>query len=123
MINKETVMRIANVLNLTILKENEHYAVFNYKNVEVCLMSWNPDKLSYIHQFVNVSSEILFKEDKISSDVNIYWGGTDFMDISDGKTLTEFVNRLKQLCNNIDKAIMVSKQMTSASKIAVIEGE
>ena len=123
MISKETVMQLANVLNLTIHKENEHYAVFKYKNVEVCLMSWNSDKLSYIHQFVNVSSEILFKEDKISSDVNIYWGGTDFMDISDGKTLTEFVNRLKQLCANIDKAIMVSKQMTLASKIAVIEGE
>lgn len=123
MISKETVMQLANVLNLTIHKENEHYAVFNYKNIEVCLMSWNPDKLSYIHQFVNVSTEVLFKEDKIDSDVHIYWGGTDFMDISDGKTLTEFVNRLKQLCNNIDKAIIVSKQMTLASKIAVIKGE
>ena len=45
------------------------------------------------------------------------------MDIFDGKWLTEFVNRLKKLCENIDKAITVSKQMTSASKIAVIEGE
>ena len=123
MISKETVMRIANVLNLTILKENEHYAVFNYKNVEVCLMSWNPDKLSYIHSFVKVSSEIIFQADKIDSDVHIYWGGTDFMDISDGKWLTEFTNRLKQLCDNIDKATKASKQMTSASKIAVIEGE
>lgn len=123
MINKETVMQLANVLNLTILKENENYAVFNYKNIEVCLMSWSPDKLSNVHQFVKVSTEVLFKEDKIDSDVHIYWGGTDFMDISDGKTLTEFVNRLKKLCENIDKAIKVSKQMTSASKIAVIEGE
>ena len=123
MINKDDVMKLANVLNLTILKENENYAVFNYKNIEVCLMSWNPDKLSYVHQFVKVSTEILFKEDKIDSDVHIYWDGTDFMDISDGKTLTEFVNRLKQLCNNIDKATIVSKQMTLASKIAVIKGE
>ena len=123
MINKETVMKIANELNLTVLKENENYAVFNYKNIEVCLMSWNPDKLSYIHQFVKVSTEVLFKEDKIDSDVHIYWGGTDFMDIYDGKWLTEFVNRLKKLCENIDKAIKVSKQMTTASKIAVIEGE
>ena len=123
MINKDDVMKLANVLNLTILKENENYAVFNYKNIEVCLMSWNPDKLSYVHQFVKVSTEILFKEDKIDSDVHIYWGGTDFMNISDGKTLTEFVNRLKQLCNNIDKATIVSKQMTLASKIAVIKGE
>ena len=123
MINKDVVMRIANVLNLTILKENEHYAVFKYKNVEVCLMSWNPDKLSYIHQFVNVSSDIIFKEDEINSAVNIYWGGTDFIDISDGKIFTEFVNRLKKICENIDKAIMVSKQMTLASKIAVIKGE
>lgn len=123
MINKDVVMRIANVLNLTILKETEHYAIFNYKNIEVCLMSWNPDKLSYIHQFVNVSSDIIFKEDEINSAVNIYWGGTDFIDISDGKIFTEFVNRLKKLCENIDKAIMVSKQMTLASKIAVIKGE
>ena len=123
MINKDVVMRIANVLNLTILKETEHYAIFNYKNIEVCLMSWNPDKLSYIHQFVNVSSDIIFKEDEINSAVNIYWGGTDFIDISDGKLFTEFVNRLKKLCENIDKAIMVSKQMTLASKIAVIKGE
>ena len=123
MISKETVMKIANELNLTLLKENEHYAVFNYKNIEVCLMSWNPDKLSYIHKFVKVSTEVLFQEDKINSDVNIYWGGTDFIDISDGKILTEFVNRLKKLCENIDKAIMVSKQMTLASKIAVIKGE
>lgn len=123
MISKETVMQLANVLNLTILKENENYAVFNYKNIEVCLMSWSPDKLSYVHQFVKVSSEIIFQADKIDSDVKIYWGGTDFMDISDGKILTEFVNRLKKLCENIDKAIKVSKQMTSASKIAVIEGE
>ena len=123
MINKEDVMKLANVLNLTIHKENEHYAVFKYKNVEVCLMSWNSDKLSYIHQFVNVSSDIIFKEDEINSAVNIYWGGTDFIDISDGKLFTEFVNRLKKLCENIDKAIMVSKQMTLASKIAVIKGE
>ena len=123
MINKETVMQLANVLNLTILKENENYAVFNYKNIEVCLMSWNPDKLSYVHQFVKVSTEVLFKEDKIDSDVHIYWGGPDFMDISDGKIFTEFVNRLKQLCANIDKAIIVSKQLTLASKIAVIKGE
>jgi hypothetical protein len=123
MISKETVMQLANVLNLTILKENEKYAVFNYKNIEVCLMSWSPDKLSYVHQFVKVSTEVLFNEDKIDYDVKIYWGGTNFMDISDEKTLTEFVNRLKKLCENIDKAIKVSKQMTSASKIAVIEGE
>lgn len=123
MISKETVMQLANVLNLTIFQENEHYAVFNYKNNEVCLMSWSSDKLSYVHDFVKVSTEIIFKEDKIDYDVKIYWGGTTFMDISDGKWLTEFTNRLKQLCDNIDKAIMVSKQMTSASKIAVIEGE
>lgn len=86
-------------------------------------MSWSPDKLSSVHDFVKVSTEIIFKEDKIDNDVKIYWGGTTFMDISDGKWLTEFVNRLKKLCENIDKAITVSKQMTSASKIAVIEGE
>lgn len=86
-------------------------------------MSWNPDKLSFIHQFVNVTTEVLFKENQINSDVNIYWGGTDFLDISDQKTFTDFVNRLKQLCDNIDKAIIISKQMTLASKIAVIKGE
>lgn len=123
MINKDAVMKLANELNLTVKKENEHYAVFNYKNIEVCLMSWNPDKLSFIHQFVNVSTEVYFKEDQINSDVNIYWGGTDFLDISDEKTMTKFVNRLKQLCVNIDKATIISKQMTLASKIAVIKGE
>lgn len=123
MINKDDAMKLANVLNLTIDKENEHYAVFKYKNIEVCLMSWNSDKLSFIHQFVNVSTEVYFKEDKINSDVNVYWGGTDFMDISDEKTFTDFVNRLKQLCENIDKAIIVSKQMITASKLAVIKGE
>ena len=123
MINKDAVMKLANVLNLTVKKENEHYAVFNYKNIEVCLMSWNSDKLSFIHQFVNVSTEVYFKEDKINSDVNIYWGGTDFIDINDEKTFKDYVNRLKQLCENIDKAIIVSKQMTLASKMAVIKGE
>ena len=123
MISKEKVMQIANELNLTMVTEDVHYAGFKYKNVEVCLMSWNPDKLSFVHEFVKVSTEVIFSEDKIDSDVSIYWGGTTFIDISDEGKFTDFLNRLKQLCANIDKAIIVSKQMTSASKKAVIEGE
>ena len=123
MISKEIVMKLANELNLTMITEDVHYAGFKYKNVEVCLMSWNPDKLSFVHDFVKVSTEVMFSGDKIDTDVAIYWGGTSFIDISDEGKFSDYINRLKQLCANIDKAIIVYKQMTSASKKAVIEGE
>jgi hypothetical protein len=124
MISYEDVMKIANENNLTLLRKKEHYAVYSYQNVEVCAISWNPDKLSWVHNFVTVSTEVLFQEDKINSNVKIYWGGTTFIDIITKKEhFKDFCEKLKKLCENIDKAVIVFKQMNTASKIAVIEGE
>lgn len=123
MISCEIVMEIVKEHNLNITEKHDDYVVCSYKNVEVCRMAWRTKSLfSFIHDYVKVSVDI-FVEDIMESDISIYWGGTSFFDISNDNDRTIFCERLKKLCENIDKAKIIAKQMTSASKIAIIEGE
>lgn len=124
MISYEDVMKIAKENNLTLLRKKEHYAVYSYQNIEVCAMSWGPDRLSWVHDNIQVQTLIWFKNDSVTSDVKIYWDGTTFLDIiTKEEHFKVFCKKLKKLCENIDKATVVYKQMNTASKIAVIEGE